>query len=139
MGALVTIMVQSSSATVGLTMTLATQGLISFPTAMALVLGENIGTTITAEIATIGSTSLSAHRTARAHTLFNVLGVSMMVIAFPFFVKLVEFLTLSMGAGSVTDGVGGEYPNISRYIANGHTLFNIINAMFFFVFFAQTH
>ena len=97
MGALVTIMVQSSSATVGLTMTLAGQGLISFPTAMALVLGENIGTTITAEIATIGSTSLSAHRTARAHTLFNVIGVSMMVIIFPFFVKLIQFITVSMG------------------------------------------
>ncbi|MEN8211218.1 MAG: Na/Pi symporter, partial [Thermodesulfobacteriota bacterium] len=76
MGAILTIMVQSSSATVGLTMTLASQGLLDFPTAVALVLGENIGTTITAEIATIGSKSISAHQTARAHTLFNVLGVS---------------------------------------------------------------
>lgn len=59
-GTLVTIMVQSSSATVGLTMALASQGMISFPTSMALVLGENIGTTITAELATLGSDNIDA-------------------------------------------------------------------------------
>ncbi len=137
MGALVTIMVQSSSATVGLTMTLAVQGLISFPTAMALVLGENIGTTITAEIATIGSTSQSAHRTARAHTLFNVLGVSMIVLIFPWFVKIVTSLTLMMGADPVADTVNGEFINVGRYIANGHTIFNVMNALFFLVFLPQ--
>ncbi len=137
MGALVTIMVQSSSATVGLTMTLAVQGLISFPTAMALVLGENIGTTITAEIATIGSSSLSAHRTARAHTLFNVLGVSMIVLIFPWFVKVVTAITLMMGADPVTHTVNGEFLNVGRYIANGHTIFNVINALFFLIFLPQ--
>ncbi|MBF0204548.1 MAG: Na/Pi cotransporter family protein, partial [Desulfamplus sp.] len=106
-GALVTIMVQSSSATVGLTMTLAAQGLISFPTAMALVLGENIGTTITAELATIGSSSLSAHRTARAHTLFNVIGVGLILIIFPWFLKITQFLTVMMGAEDVTQMVNG--------------------------------
>ncbi|MCG8568339.1 MAG: Na/Pi symporter, partial [Desulfobacterales bacterium] len=90
MGTILTIMVQSSSATVGLTMTLASQGLLTFPTAMALVLGENIGTTITAEIATLGSTSVTAHQTARAHTLFNVIGVGIMVLFFKPFVGLVE-------------------------------------------------
>ncbi|MBF0241623.1 MAG: Na/Pi cotransporter family protein [Desulfamplus sp.] len=133
-GAMVTMMVQSSSATVGLTMTLASQGLISFPTAMALVLGENIGTTITAELATIGSSSISAHRTARAHTLFNVIGVGMMVIIFPLFIKLVLFATDIMGAGDVNHTVNGQYVNIARYIANGHTLFNVINASFFLLF-----
>ncbi|MBF0302332.1 MAG: Na/Pi cotransporter family protein [Desulfamplus sp.] len=133
-GTLVTIMVQSSSATVGLTMTLASQGLISFPTAMALVLGENIGTTITAELATIGSASLSAHRTARAHTLFNILGVGMMVTVFPLFIKLIELITVKMGAGDVTLITNGQYLNVGRYIANGHTLFNVINASFFLIF-----
>lgn len=133
-GAMVTIMVQSSSATVGLTMTLASQGLVTFPTAMALVLGENIGTTITAELATIGSASLSAHRTARAHTLFNVLGVGMMVLIFPLFIKLVQFMTAAMGAGNVELISNGQYINVSRYIANGHTLFNVINASFFLLF-----
>ncbi|MCP4366779.1 MAG: Na/Pi cotransporter family protein, partial [Deltaproteobacteria bacterium] len=82
-GAFLTIMVQSSSATVGLTMTLATQGLLTFPGAMALVLGENIGTTITAELATIGSANINAHRTARAHTMFNVIGVGLILLIFP--------------------------------------------------------
>lgn len=133
-GAILTIMVQSSSATVGLTMTLASQGLLTFPTAMALVLGENIGTTITAEIATIGSKSLSAHQTARAHTLFNVVGVGIMVLFFSPFVSFVEFATMTMGASPVNEVINGETVNIARYIANGHTLFNVINAIFFLVF-----
>ena len=130
-GAALTIMVQSSSATIGLTMTLAGQGLLTFPGAMALVLGENIGTTITAELATIGSNNISAHRAARAHTMFNVLGVTLMLCIFPFFVKLVEAVTLGMGAGPVDQVVGDDVVNIARYIANGHTLFNVINASFF--------
>ena len=131
MGTILTIMVQSSSATVGLTMTLASQGLVDFPTAMALVLGENIGTTITAEIATIGSKSISAHQTARAHTLFNVLGVSMIVLFFHPFVGFVQYVTSLFGAAPVEQIVDGESVNMARYIANGHTLFNVVNAMFF--------
>lgn len=131
MGTILTIMVQSSSATVGLTMTLASQGLLDFPTAMALVLGENIGTTITAEIATIGSKSISAHQTARAHTLFNVLGVSMIVLFFHPFVGFVQYVTSLFGAAPVEQVVDGESVNMARYIANGHTLFNVVNALFF--------
>ena len=130
-GASLTIMVQSSSATIGLTMTLASQGLLTFPGAMALVLGENIGTTITAELATIGSNNINAHRAARAHTMFNVIGVTLMLCVFPLFVKLVETVTLGMGAGPVDQVVGEEVVNVGRYIANGHTLFNVINASFF--------
>lgn len=130
-GALLTIMVQSSSATVGLTMTLASQGLLDFPAAMALVLGENIGTTITAELATIGATDINSHRAARAHTMFNVLGVTMMVCIFPYFIRIVEFATQNMGAGPVNQLVNGEAVNVSRYIANGHTIFNALNALFF--------
>jgi phosphate:Na+ symporter len=130
-GAGLTIMVQSSSATIGLTMTLASQGLITFPGAMALVLGENIGTTITAELATIGSNNINAHRAARAHTMFNVIGVTLMLCVFPLFVKLVEAVTLGLGAGPIDQVVKDEMVNIPRYIANGHTLFNVINASFF--------
>ena len=54
---------------------------------MALVLGENIGTTITAELATIGSNNINAHRAARAHTMFNVIGVALMLCVFPLFCK----------------------------------------------------
>jgi phosphate:Na+ symporter len=130
-GATLTIMVQSSSATIGLTMTLAGQGLLTFPSAMALVLGENIGTTITAELATIGSNNINAHRAARAHTMFNVLGVTLMLCIFPVFVKMVEAVTLGLGAGPVDQVVGEEVVNIARYIANGHTIFNVLNALFF--------
>ena len=132
-GAVLTLMVQSSSATIGLTMTLASQGLLTFPGAMALVLGENIGTTITAELATIGSTNINAHRAARAHTMFNVIGVTIMLIIFPVFLQFVEFISLQMGAGPVDQKVGGDLVNIARYIANGHTLFNVINATVFLV------
>jgi phosphate:Na+ symporter len=133
-GALLTMTVQSSSATVGLTMTMAAQGLVSFPAAMALVLGENIGTTITAELATIGSTNVDAHRAARAHTMFNVLGVTMMIAIFPYFVAFVEKVTLWSGVGPAGLLINNEAVNVSRYIANGHTLFNITNALFFLLF-----
>lgn len=133
-GAILTIMVQSSSATVGLTMTLATQGLLDFPAAMALVLGENIGTTITAELATIGSSDINSHRAARAHTMFNVIGVGIMVFIFPYFVSLIEIVSQYMGTGPVNEVSDGDFINISRYIANGHSMFNIVNALIFLVF-----
>ncbi len=133
-GAFLTIMVQSSSATVGLTMTLATQGLLTFPGAMALVLGENIGTTITAELATIGSANINAHRTARAHTMFNVIGVGLILLIFPYFVGIIEFITGQLGAGPVNSAVDGEVVNVARYIANGHTVFNVLNASVFLIF-----
>ncbi|MCP3944109.1 MAG: Na/Pi cotransporter family protein [Desulfobacteraceae bacterium] len=134
MGAILTIMVQSSSATVGLTMTLATSGLLTFPTALALVLGENIGTTITAQLATLGSKNAGAHRTANAHTIFNVVGVGIILAIFPFFVSCVQTLSMKMGAGPVDQMVNNEYINSARYIANGHTLFNVINALVFLIF-----
>ncbi|MBU0991053.1 MAG: Na/Pi cotransporter family protein [Proteobacteria bacterium] len=133
-GAGLTILVQSSSATVGLTMTLASQGLIDFPTSMALVLGENIGTTITAELATIGSDNINSHRAARAHTMFNVIGVFLIILVFPFFVKMVEIVSVHLGTGPISQIVDGEYANVPRYIANGHSAFNIINALFFLIF-----
>jgi len=134
MGTILTVAVQSSSATVGLTMALATSGLLSFPTALGLVLGENIGTTVTAQLATIGSNNIEAHRTANAHTIFNVIGVAIIVLIFPWFVELVEVVTLKLGAGSLAQQVNGEYVNISRYIANAHTIFNVINAGIFLLF-----
>jgi len=138
MGTLVTVMVQSSSATIGLTMTLAMQGIITFPTAMALVLGENIGTTVTAWLATIGSNNIEARRTAMSHTMFNVIGVCIMVAIFPFFLKFVVFMTSTMGhAGAVDKVVNGDSVNIARYIANGHTLFNVVNALIFLIFLPQ--
>lgn len=99
-----------------------------------LVLGENIGTTITAELATIGSTNINAHRAARAHTMFNVIGVTMMLIIFPYFIDFIKYVTVVMGQGPVEQVVEGDVVNIARYIANGHTLFNVINGTIFLIF-----
>jgi phosphate:Na+ symporter len=130
-GAVLTVLVQSSSATIGLTMSLAWQGLLGFPAAMALVLGENIGTTITAQLSTLGSDNAESHRVANAHTLFNVIGVVLMILFFPWFVDGVQFVTGLMGSGPADAVVDGEKVNVSRYIANGHSMFNVVNALFF--------
>ncbi len=133
-GCIVTMIIQSSSATVGLTMALATQGLLNFPAAMALVLGENIGTTITAQLATIGSNNVNAHRAANAHTMFNVIGVCILYFIFPYFITFIEFASSALGAGPLTEIVNGDVVNISRYIANGHTAFNVATAIIFLIF-----
>ncbi len=134
MGTALTVAVQSSSATIGLTMALATSGLLAYPEAIALVLGENIGTTVTAQLSTIGSNNSDTHRTANAHTFFNVAGVIIILLIFPWFVEFVEIVTLKIGAGDVAQTKHGEYVNIARYIANGHTIFNVINAIMFLIF-----
>ena len=84
-----TIIVQSSSAAMGITIILAVNGWINFEIAAAIVLGENIGTTITAWLASIGTT-LSARRAARAHLIFNVAGTCWMLILFYPFVSMVD-------------------------------------------------
>ncbi len=117
-GTLVTCIIQSSSATVGLTMTLAGAGLITLEGAVYLVLGDNIGTTITAQLAAIG-TNKSARRAAMAHTLFNLIGAlyfgMILARAGSFYMRIVE--------GSSTDPL--------RQVANAHSLFNIFNAIVF--------
>ncbi len=80
-GCILTMMVQSSSATLGITIALALSGVIPYPTAAALVLGENIGTTITALLASLGATT-NARRAAYFHVLFNMLGVFWIGIIF---------------------------------------------------------
>jgi len=130
-GTVLTVLVQSSSATVGITMALASQGLLNLPGSVALILGDNIGTTVTAQLAAIGS-NIHARRVAMAHTIFNVFGVLYIVVLFNPFVGLVSWITSSvMGAGGAEAVVAGEKPNISRYIANAHTLFNVVNCVVF--------
>ena len=133
-GTIMTMILQSSSATIGVTMALASQGLLNFEASVALILGDNIGTTITAQLASIGS-SINARRTARAHAIFNVLGVLLIVTIFPFFLKTVIWVTHSvMDIGPPDALVNGENTNIGRYIANAHTFFNVISAMVFLIF-----
>jgi len=126
-GAAVTMLIQSSSATMALTLTLASQGLIDYPTCAALILGENIGTTITANLAAIGA-STNAKRAARAHMVFNVCGVVWMMFLFTGFLKFVnavvpgDLYTLSQEAGAKV---------LPDHLAAFHTLFNIANTLLF--------
>jgi phosphate:Na+ symporter len=130
-GALCTMVVQSSSVTVGLTMALAAQGLLTLPGAAALVLGDNIGTTITAELAAL-KTDVAARRTARANTICSIFGAAYMIILFPFYVQLVETVTRNLsGLGPADLVINGVKPNIARYVANAHTIFNLINSSLF--------
>lgn len=126
-GALTTMVIQSSSATIGITIALATNGLVDFPGAIALVLGENIGTTITANIAAIGGSRV-AKQAAFGHFLFNVLGVSYMLLLLHPFTMFINYIT----PGDVyAVSADGTYPNMARHIANTHTMFNIINVLVF--------
>ncbi|HEM45446.1 MAG TPA: Na/Pi cotransporter family protein, partial [Alphaproteobacteria bacterium] len=121
-GTLVTMILQSSSATIALVQLLAFRGLIDFPSAIPLILGDNIGTTITAQIARIGGTT-GAKRVAWAHTLFNVIGVAYMLV----FVHLGVYHKVIEGLvpGALTS------KNIMLHIALAHTVFNCFNAALF--------
>src|SRR5690606_18767594 len=104
-----------------------TTGVVDFPGAAALVLGDNIGTTITANLAAIG-TNVSAKRVARAHFIFNFFGVCVMLLIFPYFVQFVDYLT---PGDPMQMAEAGALPYAARHVANLHTLFNVTNCMLF--------
>jgi phosphate:Na+ symporter len=129
-GALVTAIVQSSAATVGITMGLAYNGIIDFHTAAALVLGENIGTTITAVLAALPA-NRNAKRAAFAHSLFNIIGVIWVISIFGFFTKFIEWLVgANMATPEIIDG-RTVFPHILKGIAATHTTFNVANVIIF--------
>jgi phosphate:Na+ symporter len=120
-GTALTLVLQSSSATMALTLIMLSMGWIPFEMACAMVLGENIGTTITANIAaSVGNTQ--AKRAAMSHTLFNVFGVLWALIFFKPFLSLVEGIIESLG---VTDPSTAALYGLSML----HTLFNTINTL----------
>ncbi len=129
-GAILTIIVQSSSAAMAITLTMAYAGWIDFPTAAAIVLGENIGTTITAYVASFG-TSVNARRASRAHTLFNIFGVVWMSIVFAPFLRLVNMLV----PGDVYTSTSALL--LPAHLAMFHTLFNLTNTFISFFFVPQ--
>jgi phosphate:Na+ symporter len=130
-GTIVTMIVQSSSATVAMTMTLAVNGLIDFPTACAFILGENIGTTITANIAAIGA-STEAKQAARAHFLFNFIGVLWIIFIFHrFFIPFVDWL---VPGNPYSDILAVRSKVIADHMAAFHTCFNVINTIVFLPF-----
>lgn len=121
MGVILTCIVQSSSAMLGITIALAVTGSISFHTAVALVLGENIGTTITAQLAAIGA-NVNAKRTALSHSLFNVVGVSIMVLIFQ---PYVEFIDSIVPGNPATVDPTGAFSSVTAHIAMAHSVFNV--------------
>jgi len=132
-GCLLTMIVQSSSATLGITMGLASMGIIGFETAAALVLGENIGTTITAYLASLGA-STNAKRAAYAHIIFNVIGVIWITAIFQPYIHLIRsVLSISPETVVMSEGVK-TFPHIYAGIALVHSGFNITNAIIFLPF-----
>ena len=128
-GALLTAIVQSSSATIGITISLATIGMIDFPTAAALVLGENIGTTITAFLASIGTT-VNAKRASYAHIFVNLFGVLWITPIFFLYIKFVLFVVGKDPSASVVGADGlATFPYVAACIAATHSCFNIINVV----------
>ncbi len=132
-GCVLTTLVQSSSATLGITISLAFQGVISYETAAALVLGENIGTTITALLASLGATT-NARRAAYFHVIFNLIGVFWITLIFHWYIDFIQWLlTLDVTRAVVVDG-GDTFPNTTPMIAATHTVFNVANTVLFFPF-----
>ena len=116
-GTAVTMVVQASSATIGLTMAMAAQGLLTIDAAIPIILGDNIGTTVGAVIASMGS-NRSAKQAAAGHVLFNIIGTAIVLAVLPLFKQAVM----------ATSG------DISRQLANAHTIFNIGNTAIFLPF-----
>jgi len=112
-----TLLVQSSAATVGLVIAMASQGLLGLDAGIPIILGDNIGTTITAVLASIGA-NRGAKQAAACHVLFNLIGVVIFMSVFPLFKGVVE----------LTSG------SIPRQLANSHTLFNVANTLIFLPF-----
>ncbi|GHV12527.1 sodium:phosphate symporter [Fibrobacterales bacterium] len=125
-GCILTCIVQSSSATIGITMALASQGLIGFEAAAALVLGENVGTTVTAILASL-STGNNARRAAAFHSLFNLCGVFYITLLFkPFLIAVTWICTHFFGIEDLNDPL-----KVSFGIAAAHSTFNILNTIVF--------
>ncbi|PHS09141.1 MAG: sodium:phosphate symporter [Blastopirellula sp.] len=133
-GCLLTVLVQSSSATLAITISLAVSGNISYETAAALVLGENIGTTITAYLASLGATT-NARRAAYFHIIFNILGVMWITAVFFQYIELVQWIAEGDVNQAVIDADGTTtYPNRLIAIALTHSIFNVANTLIFLPF-----
>lgn len=136
-GACMTLMLQSSAATMAITMVLVANGYIPFEMAAAMVLGENIGTTITSNIAA-SVANVSAKRTARAHMFFNVFGVCWVFALFHPFLKVIGVIVEAFGFPNpvTTDFMTTDeatkaalVASLPYCVATLHTLFNVINTM----------
>jgi phosphate:Na+ symporter len=129
-GALFTGLVQSSAATVGIAIAMATEGLLSLEAGIALALGANIGTCVTALLAAMGK-PVEAVRAAIVHVLFNIVGV---LVWLPFIAVLADVATAISPAKESLQGAAKIASDIPRQIANANTVFNVINTILFIGF-----
>ena len=129
-GALFTALVQSSSATIGLAVVMATQGLLSLPAGIAILFGAKIGTGITAVLAAIGK-PVDAQRAAAVHVLFNVLGA---LIWLPFIPQLADLAVLVSPLAEHLQGAERLAEEVPRQIANAATLWAVANTLIFLPF-----
>lgn len=142
-GIILTVCFQSSAATMAIIMILVTTGVIPFRLAAAMVLGENIGTTIAANIAaTVGNTA--AKRTAISHSVFNIFGVFWVLCLFPLFLKLVGSIVTTFGlpdpnTADLTDTTNSSAiaTSLLYSVCTMHTLFNVINTLLLVWFIPQ--
>jgi len=123
-GTVLTILIQSSSATMALTLVMCANGWISFEIAASMVLGENIGTTVTANLAAMVANT-TAKRAALAHFVFNFFGVIWVLAIFPFFLDWIEHLSVLLGIGNPATNVKAVPMALSLF----HTVFNIANVL----------
>ena len=126
-GTILTLVVQSSSAAMALTLVMCYEGYIPFELAAAMVLGENIGTTITANLAALVG-NVHAKRAARAHFIFNIFGVIWMIFAFQFFINIIDSYMISNMDLSPVSSVG-ESIAVPIGLSIFHTTFNILNVL----------
>jgi len=132
--AIFTALVQSSSATTGIVIVMASQGFITLPAGIALAFGANVGTCITAVLAAIGKPT-EAKRASLVHVLFNVAGVLLWLLFIPQLAHLVtQFSPVAAADLTGTAKLAAEVP---RQIANAHTIFNIANTLIFIGFTTQ--
>ncbi len=126
-------LVQSSSATTAIVIVMASQGFITLPAGIALAFGANVGTCVTAMLASIGKPR-EAVRAAVVHVFFNVAGVLLWVMFIDQLAEVVTWISPSHPELSGTERLGSEAP---RQIANAHTIFNIANMLIFIGFTTQ--
>jgi phosphate:Na+ symporter len=123
-GMILAALFQSSSAALALSLVLSANGILNFPLAIAMVLGENLGTTITANLASL-VTNVSSRKAARFHFMFNLIGVVWAFLIFPFYLKGIDWiLSTASGKSAYTDTSLIPYA-----IAIAHTSFNVINTL----------
>ncbi len=125
-GTILTLVVQSSSAAMALTLVMCYEGYIPFELAAAMVLGENIGTTITANLAAMVG-NVHAKRAARAHFIFNIFGVIWMILSFQFFITTIDsYMINNMGISPLNFDIDNPVA-IPLGLSIFHTTFNILN------------